>query len=349
MAIDWRAGYTATWRAYEVLTDTWADGEEVGRLASVSVERSRDGDAPLLESGELAIDVPVGSGWDERYVRVAMVAEQGGERERVDVCTLLCSTARGEADYGRDFLELTGRSVLYPASTKRVRVGTYAPAGTDGAQFAASMLRDAIAAPVLVEGSFTLGSHVVFDVGVSVLKAVWTLLRAGGFTIRVSGDGSVAVAPEPTEPVLHLSQANARLLHPGVPHELDWSDVPNRYYAIEGSESAEAVNDDPGSPTSTVRRGYEHDEVDTSPVRVGGETLAAYCARRLEERSVAYDTRSYAREFWPDVVPGDMVSGSLASVGLEGDLRVTRQSLSCGEGIVVDEEARREVHAWLRR
>ena len=101
-------------------------------------------------------------------------------------------------------------------------------------------------------------------------------------------------------------------------------------------------------PRAPPAGGYRHDVVDTSPVRVGGETLAAYCARRLEEESVVLDTRIYRREYWPGVVPGDLVLGSLAGDGLDGLMRVRRQSLTCQQGIVVEEEAQREVGTWQR-
>ena len=348
MAIDWDKGYSSQWRVYEVLPQTWADGPEIFNVEMASVERSCDGEAPLLESGSISLVAPVGAGFEERYLRLVMVAEQGGARERVEVCTLLCSSASGEVNRGVDALRITGRSVLWPASVARVDVGSYAPSGADGADIAGELLRGTIAAPVEVEGSFQLASHVVYDIGATVLSVVWDILYAGGFGIRISGDGSVHIGPIPTKPALRLDRARARLLHEVMPHELDWSDVPNRYVAIEGSEVAEAVNNDRNSPTSIVRRGYRHDIVDTAPIRIGGETLTAYCERRLEERSVAYDGREWSREWWPDVFPGDLVRATIASVGVDGDFRVIKQSLTCSKGITVQEQARKEVYSWLR-
>ena len=220
----------------------------------------------------------------------------------------------------------------------------------DGAAWAAEVLRGSVNAPVsLAEGAgFTLDHHVVLDPGTSALEAAWLVLRAGGHVIRIDGRGRVTVAPRPTEPSLALDRAGARLLHPGVRRDLDLSGVPNRYVAVDGSEVAEAVNDDLASRTSTVSRGWRSDIVATSPVRVDGETLAAYAARRLEEESTVPDSREYSREFWPGVAPFDVVLGSVASVGLDGRMRVERQSLSCGTGIVVEECASREVSAWRR-
>ena len=348
MAVDWSRGYTASWRVFRVDERTWADAERLDGIVSADVSRDRSGDAPLLESGTVRASAPIGADVPDRYLRIVMTATQGAVSERVDVATMLFCAASGEVARGSQLLELTGRSVLWPASAALLSRGSYAPAGCDGASFAAGMLREVLAAPVAVNGSFTLDRHVVFDLGSSVLEAAWLVLRAGNFCIRIDGSGAVTVGPEPSEPDLVLDRAGARLLSVSGSFEADSSEVPNRYVAVDGTETAEAVNDDPGSKTSTVRRGYRVDVVDSSPVRVNGETLAAYCARRLEEESAMPDTKTYTREWWPGVGPYSLVRGSLASVGVEGDLRVVSQSLECGRGITVTERASREVRLWRR-
>lgn len=343
--MDWTKGYSARWRVYEVDTDTWADGGTVEGVSEVEVDRTGTGDAPLLESGKITADNADGG---ERYLRVVMDAEQAGARERVDIATLLCASIAGTADYGAERVELTGRSVLYPASVRLLTAGTYAPAGANGAQWCASMLRESVQAPVEVEGGFTLDTNVVFDIGTSYLECVWQVLDAGGYCLQISGRGVVSVRPLPTDPVLMLDSAGASLLQPQIKYDLDWSEVPNRYTAVDGSEVATVENSDPASPASVAARGYVHDVVDKSPTRVNGETLTAYAARRLEEESVIPDRRTYNREFWPEVRPYDVVRGTLASVELDGDLRIEEQTLKCGLGIVVTEKAKREVALWRR-
>lgn len=344
--MDWSKGYSCRWRAYEVDVPTWADGPEVGGVLSAAVERDCSSDAALLESGDITLDAPVGGDFGERYVRLAMVAEQAGEVERVDVCTLLCSASGGTVDRGSDEVDLEGRSVLWPASTARLPKGAYVPLGTDGVEWCRGQLASAISAPVAATGSFELSEHYVFDPDTSVLDAVWLVLRAGGFCAQIDGDGTVRLGRLPTDPAVALGDARAALLLPGVTHALDWSEVPNRYWALDGRRASCATNDDPLSPTSVVARGYYHDVVDESPVLVGGESLGEYCARRLAEMSAARDVRSYTREMWPGVTCFSLVRGSVPSVGLEGDLRVERQSLACGAGVVVTERAYREVRSW---
>lgn len=346
--IDWQGGYHATYRVYEVDEGTWADGAIVDGVTGIDITRESDGDSPLMESGSMSVDLPVDEGFRERYLRVAMVARQGGSVERVDVATMLFASTSDEVDRGFADTELTGVSVLYPASREDVEAGSYAPMGANGPEFVGSMLRGAIAAPVVVDGSFTLDEHVVFDQGAKVLDAAWMVLRAGNFVLMIDGDGTVHVTPMPEQPALSLDSVGISLLLPSIGRELDYTEVPNRFRAMDGSQYAEAVNDDPTSPTSTVTRGYVHDGdgIETSPIRVNGETLQAYCNRMLEERSTVHDTRTYRREWWPGVTPFSVVEGSVPSVGMDGTLRVEKQSLELGKGIVVSETAYREVKTW---
>lgn len=347
MSISWDGGGydVVAWRMFRVDPVTWADGEQLPGVSAASVSRSAEG---TLENGEVTVDRPVADAFEEGYYRIAMTASQGGQTERVDVATLLCVATSDTVNRGVAVASISGRSVLYPASVKRLATGSYAPKGVDGAQWAADALADAINAPVVLRGGFTLDDHVVFDVGTSVLDAVWLVLDAGNHVLQIAGDGTVTVLPRPAEPSLDLDLAHARLLQPSVVRELDWSDVPNRYFAVDNGSVEVAVNDLPTSVTSTVTRGWLSDVVDESPTRVDGETLHAYAERKLEEASMVRDTRTYTREYWPGVHPFSVIRGSLTSVGIEGDFRVESQQITCGRGVVVEEMAAREVHSWTR-
>lgn len=336
--IDWGRGYAASWHVRKVNPDTWADAEEVGAVSEIRIERKADGD---LQAGGFELD---GTAFAEGYYRLFMLATQGGETQRVDAATLLCG--RSETREGARAVSIDGRSVLHPASVTRLAKGTYAPMGANGAEYAAGLLAGAVAAPVTMRGGFELSQSLVFDAGTTVLDAAWMVLAAGGHTIRVDGYGRVEVAPLPTTPALEIGEGEARMVQPTASRSLDWSGVPNRVTVIDGDAFAQATNEDPHSPTSVTSRGYWNDAVETNPVRVNGEGLQAYAERRLRELSVVADERSYAREWAEGVYPNDIVRLSVASAGLEGDMRITEQSYECGKGIVVTEKARMEVSTW---
>lgn len=337
---DWLGGYAATWEVRRVNQGTWQDGAALSGVRSVSIEKSCDGDAPTIESGSMVID---GDGtFDAGWYRVSMIATQRGS-ERVPVATLLFERASSHTEKNTVELECTGRSTLQPAADVKMPTGSYAPAGIDGAAFAARLVRQCTPAPVTVDGSFTLVDDYVFDPGCSYLEAAWEVLNAAGWCMQVAGDGSIAIHAKPTEPALELSKANAGLLIPGVDDDFNIVDIPNRYYAVNDDKTAVATNEDASSLASYPARGRWVDMVDTSPALVDGESLEMYAIRKLAEESTVLRKFSYDREWWPDVVPNSVVRASLAKEGVEGDLRVISQSIECGRGAKVSEVAGMEV------
>ena len=251
----------------------------------------------------------------------------------------------GEYDFGKQAVKAEGYSVLYPASVTTVVTGEYAPKGINGAEYAGALLASAINAPVEVEGSFTLNDHVVHKIGSSVLEAVWAVLDAGGFIMQIDGRGVVHIRPKPTEPALTIDSNNTRILTNGISYTTDISEVPNRYVVIDDISRTIAVNDDPESEISTVRRGFCVDVVDESPKPVNGETQAIYARRKLRELSVVRDERTYTREYADGVLLYSVVRASID--GLEGDLRVESQTINCGKGVTVQERAYREIQLWI--
>lgn len=342
--IDYTRSYSATWRVYRVNPDTWADGEPLTNVVSGSISVTKDcsGDAPRLESGSMDVTGAIRRG----YYRIAMIAQQDGETERQDIATLLFEASDGTSDKGVTTYKVDGQSVLYPAYTQLMISGEYAPEGSDGAQYAARLLRRCIKAPVSVEGGFVLGRNVVHDFGARILDAVWQVLDAGGYVMQIHGDGSVHILQRPTKPTLALDVVGAELLTPGVKRGSDTSDVPNRYIAEDELERAIVVNDDPTSPVSTASRGYIYDELDESPCPVDGETLERYARRRLEELSTLYETREYGREWVAGIYPFDLAKGSDESIGIEGNVRIEAQSIQCSHGAYVTERATHEVMLW---
>ena len=338
--MDWSKSYTSTWRVFRVNRRTWADGEILKKVDGASISRTADG--RMLESGSLEVS----GKFETDYYRIVMTAEQGGELARVDVATLLFEVKGGAVDFGRTVHDIDGYSVLYPASTTAVTLGEYAPAGIDGAQYAKSLLESTINAPVEVDAgvSFTLNDHVVHELGSSVIDAVWAVLDAGGCIMQIDGRGVVHIRQKPTEPTLKINNASIGMLSNGIDFSADMSDIPNRYIVIDDDNVVIATNDDPNSIVSTVSRGFFVDAVDTSPTPVNGKTLEEYANDRLKELSVLKEEHTYTREYAEKVYLYSLVRASID--GLQGDLRVESQSISCSNGITVTEKASKETALW---
>lgn len=324
--------YASRWRVRRIDADTWLPSGEIGGMRSVTVRKSANYDStPLMESG----DVESTGRLAEGYHRIEMLSSTG---ELAEVATLLLvpdgSTWSHEKWNGR----AVGKSVLSPAAERKLKPGAYAAMGDDGAAWAARTLSGVIDAPVRVVGSFSLGEHVVFDLGASYLDAVWKVLDVGGFCMQVSGDGTVTVCPKPGEPALVVNAATRSLLMPEIGSGLPVDDVPNvlKVYDDKGVEHV-ARNDDPSSPTSTVSRGREIDCVEDSPTREEDESWDDYASRRLSELSEIYETYDVEREHVPGVLPYSLVRVNLPEQGMSGDYRVMSQTIECGKGITVSE------------
>lgn len=341
---DWSKSYAIEYRLYKVDDRTWAEAEHVAGLRSAHIERTA---GSLMESASIEI---TGADLSAGYYRISALVEQNGVTELHHIGTFHCLMSEGNLNRGIDAASIVGRSVLYPAKAKRLDRGYTAPIGCDGVDFAASMLEEVLKAPVEASGAFRLDDGHTFEIGMPVLDGVWRILNAGGWCIQIDGGGSVAVVPKPTYPALSLDGAGVSLLMPSVAHRADYSEVYNTYTAIDGINHVKIVNDDPTSPTSTVSLGFEHDApFDTSPMRVNGETLAAYASRRLAESSVVSDSRTYTREYQPEVLPFSIVRGTVQSVGTEADMRVSKQAIDIHRGsrLKVTEQADSEVRTWL--
>lgn len=336
--MDWTKSYSSEWRIFRVNRRTWADAEKLPNVISASITKTGDGD--MIESGSFQI---TGS-FEPDYYRIVLTAEQGGEVERVDVATLLFNETGGKYDYGVTTTEVNGSSVLYPASTEAVLVGEYAPAGVDGAEYAGKLLADSINAPVEVEGSFTLNENVVHQLGSTVLSAVWAVLNAGNFIIQIDGRGVVHIRPRPTEPALIIDSASMGQLENGISHTADTSDIPNRYVVIDGIDITTAENNNAESTVSSVARGYYIDVVDTSPTPINGEPYKVYADRMLKELSVLKTVYSYSREFAPNVYPYSMVKATIN--GLNGNLTVQSQDITCDKGILITEKSAKETKLY---
>lgn len=336
--MNWGQSYTATWRVFRVNRQTWADGDMLSNIDSANLSRTADG--KLLESGGFSLT----GEFESDYYRIVMTAEQGGLIERVEVATLLFEVDGGTVDYGTVESTVDGHSVLYPAYTTSIITGEYAPAGADGVLYVRNLLQNTIHAPIQTEGSFTLNDHLVFELGASVIEAVWTVLDAMDYIIQIDGHGTVHIRPKPTTPSLILDGANTGIISNGIDFSASMSEIPNRYIVMDDGIVTTAINNSDSSPVSTVNRGYTVDVIDTAPTPTNGETLSEYASRRLHQLSVLRDERSYTREFAPDLYPYSLISASID--GLFGDYRVVSQSITCDNGITVSERSAKETALW---
>lgn len=322
-SIDWTASVSMRLRAVEVDTRTWDGSDELGNVVAASV--SRDTSTPLVESGSLTLEggtLPEAETW----VRIEVLATQGGAFERHPVATMLFQPAPTTVRRGSTSMTMDGCSVLAPAEDRVLLAGTTVAAGADAAAAAVGLISQCTPAPCSADGGFTHAEPMTFAGGTTYLEAARMLVDAAGWCIQVETDGTVHVRPKPTESAIELDAQTI-----GTSVQVADSDGirPNRYIAVDGEQVAIATW---GEPTRYV------DEYDGSPKPVGNETLQEYAERMLAELNAVTGTREYERPWSPGVTAWDMAHGAVPAAQLDGDMRIANQSLEIGHGIKVTEE-----------
>lgn len=348
---DFSRTYIPHWRVVKVDEYTWDDGERMDGVTSVSINKDGTDSIPLIET--LSMDASRWgdmSDFEEGWYRVILDAEQDGNFYRIPLMTTLLQKADESISHGVSSVSVSGYSVLKPLE-ERKNIGTdyaYVPKGANGPGWVFDLVKSTTPAPVRVTGEgFKLNNNILFSPGISYLEMVWSVLDAGKWVMMIDGDGFIEILERPKNPNIDLNSLNVRSISESFTRTLDYSGVCNRYYAIDRDGSMEiAKNEDPNSILSYNNRKRWVDYVDTSPNKINGETLYSYARRRLEEESTLIKTFKYDREYWPGIVPFSLISASLPSKGIDGELRVLSQSINCGAGITVSETAGLEIKGW---
>ena len=329
-------------QVYEVDPVTWADNRLVGGFTSASVSRTT---GRMLESGSFKADMALGEQFGEGYYRLVMRVRQGG-LERYDLSTLYCTSISGSVDHGVDEVSIEGVSVLYPAQNKVMEIGSYVPKGADGAAYVRRILSESIHAPVTAAGSFELADDFVFDIGAKVLDCAWDVLESAKWCMQIDGKGRVTIMPVPTRSKLTISES---VTMAGISYEQAVADVPNRYIAFDGTTLGQCVNEDPESVVSTVSRRFVKDfdgGVDTSPALIAGETIDAYCRRKLRELSSVTQQITSTCEYHDGILPFSMVTVRTQPDNEMHDVMVSSQEITCDQDVSIGETYVREVRLW---
>lgn len=348
MSIDWTSSYEVDWKIYKVNPDTWDEAEMLENAMSVSVNKDCTDDVPLLETSSITVDLGVNEDFSDGWYRTVAFVSQNGTYEMYPIATQWYEITDDVVDYGVARATVRGQSVLLPATEHYMRNGDFLPKGANAAEWAYLQLIGCLKCPVYLEGDgFILNQFVVYDEGDSVLSAVWHALDAGKWCLQIDGRGVVRIMKRPELPTLSIDVTNRRLLQPGVQRSRGKADVPNRYVAKDGDFEESVVNDDPGSPSSTVNVGRVITaDLDTNPMYIDNESLWTYVRRRLEELSTKSRTYSYKREYHPDIRPLDIINVFSEEDGLRGYLRVSTQQLTLDNGISVSETGVEEEKLW---
>lgn len=344
---DWTRSMRQTYEYYTVDPGTWGDKKPVTDVESCSIIRDLDTDTKGSASIKCATDL------SDEYVRVYLVTEQDGFRERTPLGTHIYQTPSESFDGKRSAMDQDGYTPLIELSENHPDIGYSLLSGANILQIAARLTEQHARAPV-VPASFSdnLADNFISEPDDTWLIFLSDLIDTSEFYFDLDERGRIIFAPkinvEEMVPIWEYNDDNSSILLPEVEIERDLFNVPNVvevvYSPSDGSAPmiAKAVNDDSGSVTSTVSRGREITYRETSPNVVEGVTqaqLEGYAKELLKQMSSVEYKISYSHGYCP-VRTGDCVLLNYKRAGLDRvRAKVIRQTIKCESGCTVEEVA----------
>lgn len=332
--MDWSQGFSASYYGCYVDPVTWRDIQRF-EIISGSIDRSTD---ELRESASITLsEYEQGT---ERWIRIYLDTKQNESGAHTALFTGLAATPSKDMDGNKTQYSLDCYSVLKPAKDILLQRGWYAPVETSSGAILRNLLSGF--APVeIANNSPLLSQAIIAEDGETNLSMANKIINAIGWRIRIDGNGTINIIPQPIELSATFDTQTNDVIEPQVTYTHDWFDCPNCFRAVSDDLSSVA-KDESNGPLSIPSRGREvwlqEDGVDLSD----DESIAEYAIRRLKEEQAVATTVSYARRYDPEVYIGDLIRLKCPTLNISGVYSVLSQSVELGYGARVTEEVKYE-------
>lgn len=343
--IDWQKSMQQTYEFYKVDPNTWKDSELITNVESCSIDRDESSETLGSASIDCAEDL------SECYIRVYLSIIQNGIKHKEPLGTFMVQTPSIGFDGKRKDISMDAYTPLIELKEKSPAVGYSLMENQDIMSIAYMLCRENMRAPV-VEANSTkkLYSDFVSNLDDTWLSFIKDLVANAKFQISMDALGKVMFDPikdiGSLQPVWVYNDDNSSILYPDITDDRDLYGVPNVVEVVYSTSSgyliSRVVNDDPGSPISTVNRGREVLYRDSNPSISGQPTqeyLDEYATQLLRNLSCLEHTISYKHGYCP-VRVGDCVLLNYERAGMHYiRAKVISQSIRCETGCPVEEKA----------
>lgn len=350
--VDWLSSMQQTYEFYVVDPYTWKDSTQLNTITKCNINR----DSGLLTLGSATIYST--EALDECYVRVYLVVVQNGSKTKVPLGTFLVQTPSVSFNGKLSTISMDAYTPLIELKGSMPPIG-YAVLKNENIMDTAYVLcRENMRAPIVKASS----EKVLENDFVSNLDDTWMsflsdLVYNAKFTFGLDELGRVIFEPiqdiASLRPVWTYDDGNSSILYPDIEDERDLYGVPNVvevvYSSNVGYKFSRVVNNDPNSPSSTVRRGREVVYRETSPNFLGIPTqgqIDKYATQLLRDLSCLEHKITYKHSYC-NVRVGDCVMLNYQRAGLKYvKAKVISQSISCETGCPVEETAIYTTKLW---
>ena len=342
---DWLSPMKQTFEYYTVDPGTWKDVKRIDSITSATI--SRDSSADTLGSATFEIGESIG----ETYVRTYLVTVQNGITERHPLGTHLVQTPSKSFDGMVSSYSLDAYTPLIELKEKQPPLGYFTPEAANVMTEVSKITKGNLRAPVVAASSdVKVYKDFVANTDDTWITYLNDLMANAKFYFDIDEQGNIMFAPQRNlkslQPIWTFDDGNSSILQPSVSYEEDLYGIPNVVEVVYSDSSrylvSRVVNDDPNSPTSTVKRGREIPHRETNPDFSGlpsQHMLDEYAEQLLESLSTVTCTVSYTHGYCP-VRLGDCVRLNYTRAGIT-DVKalVTSQSIKCEPGTPVSEKA----------
>lgn len=333
--MNWNNGFTSSFYVTVVDRDSWEDTDRI-EIMDGKVNRSSD---DLMQSADFTCrDFPVNQ---ELLVRIYCDAIQSGESVHEAIFTGFATLPQREYEGRLKEHPVKCCSLLQAAEDVLLPVGWYAPIGIDGAQLVKRLLGVTGAPIEVAEGSTPLSAAIISEDKENHLSMSLKILKAIGWRLRISGYGRIEVCPMAQTPVAQYDPFTADGIKPRISVSDDWYKCPNVFRAISGDSVAVARDDSPDSALSTVSRGREVWESESSCDFAENESIAHYAMRRLNELQKVAFTVKYDRRYNPRIAVGDLIWLNYPEQDVVGVFESVSQSVDLSPGMETAEEVQK--------
>lgn len=343
--IDWSESMEQTFEYYEVDPNTWKDKKILNNIKSCTINR----DSGVDTLGSASIDILESVG--ECYIRVYMITNQNGVKEKHPLGTFLVQTPSSTFDGKTRSVTMDAYTPLLELKENPVPLGYSLLKDDNIMQEAYKLVRENCRAPVIE----TTSDKVLLDNFISNTDDTWItyirdLISQAKYGFDLDELGRILFAPkqraEELQPRWTFDDSNSSILYPEITLKHDIYGIPNVVEVVCSTglnlHYARVVNDDPNSPISTVNRGREIVYRVTDPDIYGiptEEQIDEYARDLLKTLSEVEYQITYSHGYCP-VRLGDCVRLNYEKAGLvDVKARIISQSIKCEAGCQVNETA----------
>lgn len=343
--VDWTKTMQQTFEYYIVDPGTWKDMRRITNVESSSI--SRDSETDTLTSLTMRINETIG----ECYVRVYLVTIQNGFTERHSLGTFLVQTPSIAFDGKVSSVTVDAYSPLLELKENRPPIGYSLLEGEKIMSRAYRLIRENMRAPIYeVEDSEVLYYDFIANTNDTWISFTRDLISNAKYSLDLDDMGRVIFSKVQStaslQPIWTFDDSNSSILYPSIEMKQDLYGIPNAVEVIYSNNRdyfyKKVVNDDPNSPTSTVRRGREIVYRDVNPGGIGNPTeeqLELYAKQLLKDLSCLEYRITYKHGYCP-VRLGDCVRLNYEKAGIKNvKAKIISQNIECVPGCPVTETA----------